>query len=165
MSHNTNTDPSKDKSQYQILKEGGYDNLPNFMNSHGMSIGNDGDVQEAKQILRRFDEYDGAYANNTTTENDRPDTTDDLDTGPESSGGVRIPDSECSDDEDEDLDEDNGCVVEGDYSYFEWGVDEPVFEGYPAFSDDEEGYGHDEDYDDAPDYGDDADYENHDEDW
>ncbi|KAL4964485.1 uncharacterized protein BDV14DRAFT_200767 [Aspergillus stella-maris] len=164
MSTNNSTDPSEDKSQRQILREGGYDNVPSFMNSYGMTIHNDDDVQEAKEILRRFDEYDKAYANNTTPENDKPDTTDDFDTGPESPGGVRIPDGECSDDEDEEGDEDNGCVIEGNCSYFEWGLDVPEFEGYPTFSDDEEGHGPDQSYDDAPDYGDDADYENYDED-
>ncbi|KAL4790053.1 hypothetical protein BDV19DRAFT_394452 [Aspergillus venezuelensis] len=164
MSTNITSEPSENKSQYQILKEGGYDNLPIFMNSYGMSIHNDEDVQEAKEILRRFDENDRAYANNTTPENDKPDTGDDFDIDPESPGGVRIPNSECSDDEDEEVDKDNGCVIEGNGSYFEWGVDEPEFEGYPVFSD-EEGYGPDQGYNDAPDYGDDADYENYDEDW
>ena len=41
----------KDKSNYQLLKEGGYDNMHRFMLSYGLKPYNDEDYQEAKLIL------------------------------------------------------------------------------------------------------------------
>ncbi|KAL4943179.1 hypothetical protein BDV06DRAFT_221519 [Aspergillus oleicola] len=149
--------PPEEKSQYQILKEGGYNDLPSFMHSYGLKMHNDEDIQEAKEILRRFDEYDRAYPNDKTLEDEKPQINEDDETGPDSPGGVRIPYEDHLRDDDDDLNEEVGCPVEGDFSHFEWGVDEPEFEGYPAFSDDGEGYGYNQGDDDA-------DYDNYGED-
>ncbi|CZR60126.1 uncharacterized protein PAC_10021 [Phialocephala subalpina] len=46
------------KSDYSIVKEGGYGNMKNFAESHGLRLHNGEDVQEAKAILDVFREYD-----------------------------------------------------------------------------------------------------------
>ncbi|KAL2830934.1 hypothetical protein BJY01DRAFT_254497 [Aspergillus pseudoustus] len=144
----------KNKSQNQVLKEEGYENFKHFMDSHNLRLYNDDDVQVAKQILSRFDEFDRADANcqagvgsNANSDSNSKHSSD-IYLFPEAAAR--------SDDEDD--------PVERAYSHFEWGVDEPEFEGYPAYSDDEAGY---DDHDDPvyDDYGDDGYYEGDEEDW
>jgi hypothetical protein len=53
MPSNTNTQPDQ-KSDKQILKEGGYTGMNHFMQSYGLKIWNDDDVQEAKEIIKGF---------------------------------------------------------------------------------------------------------------
>lgn len=40
----------KDQSNYKFLKEAGYDNMPHFMDTYGLRLGNHDDVEEAKVI-------------------------------------------------------------------------------------------------------------------
>ncbi|KAL4915105.1 hypothetical protein BDW62DRAFT_203961 [Aspergillus aurantiobrunneus] len=162
MSSQNNTDssshPPEDKGQRQILKEGGYDNFQHFMLSHDSRMHNDEDVQHGKEILSRYEEFDRAYANHKSSENDKICETNgayDSDSDQDSSSGVRIGYCEVVESDEDDSDGENGCPVEGAYSHYEWGVDDPQFEGYPAFSDDEEGHNSDQgDYDDEADYDD-----------
>ncbi|KAL4873734.1 glycosyl hydrolase [Aspergillus spectabilis] len=124
--------PPEEKSDYQTPKEGGYDSMQHFMHTHLLKMHNDDDVQEAKAILECSAEHDRIYANENAQENNRAyDSSSDSDI---SSCGVRICGGEVV--------QGNGeaDTVEGAYSYFEWGVDEPEFEGYALFSDDEDGY-------------------------
>ncbi|KAL4934632.1 uncharacterized protein BDV17DRAFT_11467 [Aspergillus undulatus] len=157
--------PSEGKSQNGIVREGGYGNLPGFMNSHSLKMHNDDDVPEAKEIIRRFDEYDRASANDKTTENEKPPINEDYDSDPDSLYGVPISSYGTEDDDEDDSDDGNGCPVSGDHGRFEWGVDEPEFEGYPAFSDDEEGYGSDQAGYGGADYGDGGGYGDNGDDW
>jgi len=46
--------PPSEKSDYQILKEGGYSGMKGMMDSYGLKLYNDDDVQEAKEILKGF---------------------------------------------------------------------------------------------------------------
>ncbi|KAL4880849.1 hypothetical protein BJY04DRAFT_190151 [Aspergillus karnatakaensis] len=97
---------------------------------------NDDDVQEAKAILDAFADHDKARAIENAHDSDSfhspysPHAVPNL-----CSPGVRI----CNE-----VARDYGTAdrVKGPNSYFEWGVDEPEFEGNPAFSDDEKyGFG------------------------
>ncbi|KAL5342367.1 hypothetical protein BJX70DRAFT_318806 [Aspergillus crustosus] len=154
--------PPEEKSHYQILKEGGYDNVLHFMNSHLLEMFNDDDVQEAKAILDCFAERDRIHANGNAQENNKAYSSV---LGSEmSSPGVCL----CGDEvARNDREAESG---EGAYSYFEWGADEPEFEGYPVFSDDEGDDGsnqcwHNEasgqDYYENEDYGDQRDQRDH----
>ncbi|KAG0651223.1 hypothetical protein D0Z07_1943 [Hyphodiscus hymeniophilus] len=51
------TEP-KDKSDYAIVKEGGWTSGKNMMESYGLRIGDATDHAEAKQIKEAFREYD-----------------------------------------------------------------------------------------------------------
>ncbi|KAL3467628.1 hypothetical protein BJX64DRAFT_283549 [Aspergillus heterothallicus] len=150
----------KEKSQNQVIKEGGYENSKHFMDCHNLRLYEDDDVQLAKVILSRFNEYDRAHANNDAHEANTGSSSD-----PDAHSDADLDDYSTAagiGDDDDDLDGEE--TVEGHYSYFEWGVDEPEFEGHPSFSDDEADYDdHDDPVDD--DYGDDGDYEVGDEDW
>jgi hypothetical protein len=133
------------------------------MQSHSLSIHNDDDVQHAKDILARFQEYD------RPSENDKPSNMNqnyDSDSDSGSSRGVPIGFIEVAEDGEDDSDEESGCRVDGPYSHFEWGLDESEFEGYPVFSDDEDGYNSDQEgHCDGPDDGDDMGYANDGEGW
>ncbi|KAJ0425930.1 hypothetical protein BJY00DRAFT_274025 [Aspergillus carlsbadensis] len=121
------------------------------MDSQNLRMHKDQDVQLAKEILSRFDESDRApaHANNQTTTHE-PEAGSNRDPTPESDrpsdmylshdvfGEDDDDDDDYDNEEGDDLDED--ATVERGYSHFEWGVDEPEFEGYPEFSDDEAGY-------------------------
>jgi hypothetical protein len=50
--------PPNEKSNYRIVKEGGWDNMEHMMLSYGLKLYNDDDIQEAKQIIEKFREYD-----------------------------------------------------------------------------------------------------------
>lgn len=50
----------QDKSDYSILKDGGYSNMNHFMQSYGLSMHKDDDVQEAKSIIEGFRQVDQA---------------------------------------------------------------------------------------------------------
>ncbi|CEN62643.1 hypothetical protein ASPCAL09275 [Aspergillus calidoustus] len=129
------------------------------MDSQNLRMHEDQDVQLAKEILTRFDENDRAHANNQTTTHE-PDAGLNGDSIPDSDrpSDIRlflegVGDDDQDDDNEDDSDEED--TVERGYSHFEWGVDEPEFEGYPEFSDDEAGYddqddsGHDDDGEDG----------------
>jgi hypothetical protein len=113
-------------------------------------------VQLAKGILSHFDEYNRADANNQTTTHEHDagsNSNSDPDSGRPSDVslahyvfGEDFDDDDDDDEEDEEDDEDEEDTSERGYSHFEWGVDEPEFEGYPEFLDDEAG---DDDQDDS----------------
>jgi hypothetical protein len=50
----------KDKSDYRILKDGGFSNMNQFMQSYGLKMHNDDDIQEAKGIIEGFRQVDQA---------------------------------------------------------------------------------------------------------
>lgn len=167
---NPSSFPPEEQSQYQVLKEGGFDSFQHFMQSHGVKMHDDDDVQHAKEILSRYEEYDRTSTHNRPSENDNPSSINqtygsDSDSG--SSRGVPIGFIEVVEDDEDDSDEESGCPVDGPYdSHFEWGVDEPEFEGYPVFSDEEDGCNSDrEDYYHGPDDDDDMDYADDREGW
>lgn len=146
---NPSSFPPEEKSLHQVLKESGYDNLQHFMQSHNLRIHDDGDVQRAKAILSRLQEYDRTSTHDRHSENDNPansnqnydsDSESESESDSGSSRGVPLGFIEDVEDDDDDADEESGCRVDGPYSHFEWGLDEPEFEGYPVFSDDEDRY-------------------------
>lgn len=119
------------------------------MQSHNLRIHDDGDVQRAKAILSRLQEYDRTSTHDRHSENDNPansnqnydsDSESESESDSGSSRGVPLGFIEDVEDDDDDADEESGCRVDGPYSHFEWGLDEPEFEGYPVFSDDEDRY-------------------------
>lgn len=156
----TTKPPPSEKSKYQVIKEGGWKNFQDFMLSHNLRMYNDDDVQYAKHLVDCYRELDEA-ADEQPAENNKP---------WEASNGAYHHDSNADPEYQrvegntrevveygEESEDGNGYYVEGPYSYFEWGLDEPEFEAYPVFSDDENEYG--------PEYGNDAgqdyyDYEN-----
>ncbi|KAL2824867.1 hypothetical protein BDW59DRAFT_162063 [Aspergillus cavernicola] len=158
MSSKSTSIPPEENTQYQVLKEGGYNHMQGFMH---LGMHNDDDVQEAKEILGRFEEYDRAHADGKTGETDtESDSSSDSDSSSKSCvehGAVAEYDEDDEDNED-DSDGETSYPVEGEYAHFEWGLDEPEFEGYPARSDSEQEYDfHHGDHHDEPadeDYGD-----------
>ena len=62
-SNNSSNPPSSDrKSDYQMVKDAGFDNVNHMMQSYGLKMHNHEDVQEAKAILdgfRKIDEANG----------------------------------------------------------------------------------------------------------
>ncbi|KAF8862108.1 hypothetical protein BDZ45DRAFT_586067 [Acephala macrosclerotiorum] len=57
-SKDASTTQPKDKSNYSMVREGGYGSMKNFAESQGLRLYNDEDVQEAKAILDAFREHD-----------------------------------------------------------------------------------------------------------
>jgi len=51
--------PSR-KSDYQIIKDGGFRDMKHFMESYGLRMHDDDDLQEAKAILQMMRENDAA---------------------------------------------------------------------------------------------------------
>jgi hypothetical protein len=49
---------SDSKSQYRTIKDAGFDNMNQFMNSYGLKMYNHEDVQEAKAILEGYKRID-----------------------------------------------------------------------------------------------------------
>ncbi|KAL4780852.1 hypothetical protein BJX76DRAFT_336792 [Aspergillus varians] len=149
--------PLDEKSQCQVPKEGGYDNFQHFMQSHKLKMQKDDDAQQAQEIFSCYEDKDRVCANDKSSEHDKPhetskayDSNSDSDSG--FSCGVRIRPCKGVDDDEDDSGGEKGCPIDGALSFFEWGVDEPEFEGYPVFSDEEEGYNsYDEGCDDEPD--------------
>ncbi|KAL2813679.1 hypothetical protein BJX63DRAFT_431801 [Aspergillus granulosus] len=160
MSSGNTTNPSyppEDKSQYHAAREGDHKGVFKCLDSQNLRLNSDDDLQRAKEIFSRFNEYGRAHTDNHTQEyiaglDSNPGSDSDLD----GASGVRpvYNIAADSDDDDDDDDSDEEGPVDRAYSHFEWGVDEPEFEGYPEYSDDEAGY--DSDYDD-PVYDDDDD--------
>ncbi|KAL4737980.1 hypothetical protein BDV11DRAFT_144296 [Aspergillus similis] len=150
--------------------------LQQFMHSYNLKMHNDDDIQLGKEILSRFEEHnrtcadDMSHTNNVSFENDKPTEGKteayDSDSDSDPPSGVHLGYYETRDDDDEAASDEEGCRLDTAYSYSEWGVDEPEFEGYPAFSDDEEEVGQDG-WSNEADYGEDADdgydgYDGHD---
>jgi hypothetical protein len=48
----------KDKTDYAIIKEGGWDSMHHFMISYGLKMHDDEDYAQAKQIVRAFRQHD-----------------------------------------------------------------------------------------------------------
>jgi hypothetical protein len=134
----SSTTPSEGKIQYQVIKAGGYDSSKHFMESYNLRLYNDDDVQLAK-ILSHSDEHNRANANDQTCEIDSYSNSDS-----DSSCDAHVGHHEVVWDDEGDSDEEEGSYAEGAYSYHEWGLDEPEFEGHPAYSDSEEGYDSDQ---------------------
>ncbi|RDW76665.1 uncharacterized protein DSM5745_06657 [Aspergillus mulundensis] len=156
---NTPNEP-EERSYYRILKEGGYRNFQHFMHSHELKMHDNDDIQMGKEILRRYEENDRAHADdrgharNKSPENDKPTETNinphDSDSDSDPPSGVRLGYCAPGDDDDDNSDEE-GCRLDAPYNHFEWGLDEPDLEGYPAFSDDEAAFGQDGDDDEVND--------------
>ncbi|KAL5002560.1 hypothetical protein BDV10DRAFT_181286 [Aspergillus recurvatus] len=133
--------------------------------SQNLNMHNDDDIQLRKENLSRQEERNRACADDTShmdhesLENDKPPEVNaeayDSDSDSDPPSGVHLGYYDATDDDEADSD-DEGCRLDAAYSYSEWGVDEPEFEGYPAFSDEEEAFGQD-DWSDEADYGDDGD--------
>ncbi|KAL4900305.1 hypothetical protein BDW74DRAFT_182854 [Aspergillus multicolor] len=160
-----NPDQPEEQSYYGSLKDGGYNNFQHFMHSHNLKMHSDDDIQMGKEILRCYQENDRAYAHdsvhtkNQSSENEKPTESNanpyDSDSDSDPPSGVRIG-YPAPEDNDEDDSGEKGCRLDAPDNHCEWGLDEPEFEGYPVFSDDEEGFGQGGDYDGHD--GHDADY-------
>ncbi|KAL4978394.1 hypothetical protein BDW66DRAFT_149230 [Aspergillus desertorum] len=165
--HNTFYQPPEN-SYNKVMKEGGYDNFQQFMHSHNLKMYDDDDIQLGKEILSRYEEHDRARADDRShtshvSPENKPTETNtevyDSDSDSDSPSGVRLGYYEDGDNDEADSD-DAGCRLDAANSYFDWGVDEPEFEDYPAFSDGEEGFGQGN-WNDEVDYGDGGDYGDH----
>ncbi|KAL4768541.1 hypothetical protein BDW60DRAFT_225588 [Aspergillus nidulans var. acristatus] len=154
------------KSYYKTVKEGGFENFQHFMQSHNLKMYNDDDIQLGKEILRRYEEHnrtcadDTSHTNHASFENDKPTEANaeayDSDSDSDPPSGVHLGYYETrEDDEDDAASGEEGCRLDAVYSHSEWGVDEPEFECYPAFSDDEEAFGQDG-WSNEADYGEDT---------
>jgi hypothetical protein len=58
--NSSSNNQSNDKSQYRLIKDAGFDNMNQFMNSYGLKMHDHGDVQEAKAILEGYRKIDEA---------------------------------------------------------------------------------------------------------
>ncbi|KAL4816291.1 hypothetical protein BDW67DRAFT_184788 [Aspergillus spinulosporus] len=168
-------------SYYKTVEDGGFENFQHFMHSYNLRMYNDDDIQLGKEILRRYEENNTTYADDTSHtnhksfENDKPNEANteayDSDSDSDPPSGVHLGYYEAREDYDDDDDEEadsgeEGCRLDAAYSYSEWGVDEPEFEGYPTLSDDEDAFCQDG-WSNEADYGEDADegyngYDGHD---
>ncbi|KAL6236935.1 hypothetical protein BDW75DRAFT_238727 [Aspergillus navahoensis] len=125
---------------------------------------NDDAIQLGKWDLSRNEEHSRACAANTnhtnheSLEKDKPTepSTEAYDLDPDSGPPWLLRGQRRRRGNEEAFSDDEGFCLDATYSYFEWGVDEPEFEGNPAFSDDEEGFGQD-DWSDEAGCGDDGD--------
>ncbi|KAL5049709.1 hypothetical protein BDW71DRAFT_204409 [Aspergillus fruticulosus] len=130
-----------------------------------LKMHDDDAIQLRTENISRYEEHNRACADDTSHTNHEPLKHDkptdaneeayDSDSDSDPPSGVHLGYYKVREDDEAESD-DEGCRLDAAYSYFEWGVDEPEFEGHPAFSDDEGGFGQD-DWSGEADYGDDGD--------